>query len=83
MYMIFVIWVYYAVVSSSPEIVLMLVILFWEHWYLPENTGTWYLKNLGIYLSLIIYKMFYIDTLVINMKWKGFIKKKKTKLTSF
>lgn len=58
MYLIFVISVYYAVVSPSPEIVLMLVILFWEHWYVSENIGTWYLKNLGIYLSLIIYKMF-------------------------
>lgn len=61
------------IVLPSPKILVCLVILFDEKQYLPKNTGTWCLKkSIGIFMSLNHYRMFYIEALMINMKWKAF-----------
>lgn len=61
------------IVLPSPKILVYLVILFDEKQYLPKNTGTWCLKkSIGIFMSLNHYRMFYIEALMINMKWKAF-----------
>lgn len=69
---IFVIWVNYADGITISWNCVVLVILFQENWYLPENTGLCCLKKLGVHLSLNHYKMF-CTALMINMKWRAFL----------